>query len=162
MTECFWSPPPSHFPPYFRFSLHPTSLSLSIPSFKLSADLESVLSIPTLYKIFFLIYFYLFIFDCVGSSSPCEGPLQSRQVGTTPHRGARASHHRGLSCCGAQALDAQGSAVVAHGPSRPAACGILPDQGPNPRPPHQQADSQPLRHQGSPLYKIFNGLSLPG
>ena len=43
-----------------------------------------------------------------------------------------------------------GSAIVAHGPSCSAACGILPDQGPNPRPPHWQADSQPLRHQGSP------------
>ena len=29
------------------------------------------------------------------------------QAGATPHRGARASHHRGLSCCGAQAPDAQ-------------------------------------------------------
>ena len=43
-----------------------------------------------------------------------------------------------------------GSAVVAHGPSRSAACGILPDQGSNPCPRHWQADSQPLRHQGSP------------
>ena len=30
-----------------------------------------------------------------------------RQVGATLHRGARASHYRGLSCCGAQAPDAQ-------------------------------------------------------
>ena len=37
----------------------------------------------------------------------CEGLLQLRQVGATPHRGARASHYRGLSCCGAQAPDAQ-------------------------------------------------------
>ena len=37
----------------------------------------------------------------------CEGPLQLRQVGATLHRGARASHYRGLSCCGAQAPDAQ-------------------------------------------------------
>ena len=43
-----------------------------------------------------------------------------------------------------------GSAVVAHGRSRSAACGILPDQGSNPCAPHWQADSQPLRHQGSP------------
>ena len=43
-----------------------------------------------------------------------------------------------------------GSVVVAHGPSCPAACGILPDQGSNPCPLHWQADSQPLRHQGSP------------
>ena len=39
-----------------------------------------------------------------------------------------------------------GSAVVAHGPSCSAACGIFPDQGSNPCPLH--ADSQPLRHQG--------------
>ena len=43
-----------------------------------------------------------------------------------------------------------GSVAVAHGPSRSAACGILPDQGSNPCPLHWQADSQPLRHQGSP------------
>ena len=43
-----------------------------------------------------------------------------------------------------------GSAVVAHGPSCSAACGIFPDQGSNPCPLHWQADSQPLRHQGSP------------
>ena len=44
-----------------------------------------------------------------------------------------------------------GSVVVAHGPSCPAACGIFPDQRSNPCPLHQQADSQPLRHQGSPV-----------
>ena len=48
-----------------------------------------------------------------------------------------------------------GSAAVAHGPSRSAACGILPDRGTNPRPLHWQADSQPLRHQGSPLVFFF-------
>ena len=54
-----------------------------------------------------------------------------------------------------------GSAIVAHGPSCSAACGILPDQGSNPcpphwRPPHWQADSQPPRHQGSPAQSILN------
>ena len=44
-----------------------------------------------------------------------------------------------------------GSVVVAHGPSCSAVCGILPDQGSNPCPLHRQADSQPLRHQGSPV-----------
>ena len=39
---------------------------------------------------------------------------------------------------------------MAHGPSRSVACGIFPDQGSNPCPLHWQADSQPLRHQGSP------------
>ena len=43
-----------------------------------------------------------------------------------------------------------GSVIVAHGPSCSAACGIFPDQGSNPCPLHWQADSQPLRHLGSP------------
>ena len=47
------------------------------------------------------------------------------------------------------------SVVVAHGPSCSAARGIFPDQGSNPCPLHWQADSQPLRHQGSPLF-FFN------
>ena len=52
-----------------------------------------------------------------------------------------------------------GSAIVAHGPSCSAACGILPDQGSNPCPLHRQADSQPLRHQGSPvLYFLIKAL----
>ena len=53
-----------------------------------------------------------------------------------------------------------GSVVVAHGPSCSAACGILPDQGSNPCPLHWQADSQPLRYQGSPYIFPFytNGL----
>ena len=45
-----------------------------------------------------------------------------------------------------------GSVIVAHGPSCSAACGILPGQGSNPCPLHWQADSQPLRHQGSPTF----------
>ena len=49
-----------------------------------------------------------------------------------------------------------GSVVVAHGPSCSAACGIFPDQGSNPCPLRWQADSQPLRHQGSPC-SCFDG-----
>ena len=68
------------------------------------------------------------------SSSRCAGlslsrPLLSRSTG---------SRHAG-------------SAIVAHRPSRSAARGIFPDQGSNPCPLHWQADSQPLRHQGSPV-----------
>ena len=48
-----------------------------------------------------------------------------------------------------------GSVVVAHGSSCSAACGILPDQGSNPCPLHWQADSQPLRHQGSPILLLI-------
>ena len=54
-----------------------------------------------------LFIYYLFIFGCVGSSFLCEGFLKLWQVGATLHRGARASHCHGLSCCGAQALDVQ-------------------------------------------------------
>ena len=49
-----------------------------------------------------------------------------------------------------------GSVVVAHGPSCSVARGIFPDQGSNPCPLHWQADSQPLRHQGSPGADIFD------
>ena len=54
-----------------------------------------------------------------------------------------------------------GSVVVAHGPSCSMACGIFADQGSNPCPLHWQADSQPLRHQGSPttiFYFVFKDL----
>ena len=51
-----------------------------------------------------------------------------------------------------------GSVIVAYGPSCSVACGILPDQGSNPCPLHWQADSQPLRRQGSPGSSIFNFL----
>ena len=53
-----------------------------------------------------------------------------------------------------------GSVVVAHGLSCSAACGILPDQGSNLCPLHWQADSQPLRHQGSLKVTFFTGLHL--
>ena len=59
----------------------------------------------TIHSFFFLKY--LFIYGCVGSSFLCEGFLQLRQAGSTLHRGAQASHYRGLSYCGAQAPDVQ-------------------------------------------------------
>ncbi|XP_066898825.1 transforming growth factor beta receptor type 3 isoform X2 [Kogia breviceps] len=55
------------------------------------------------------------------------------------------------SCLATAGSGCAGSAAMAHGPSRSAACGILPDRGTNRRPLHRQADSQPLRHQGSPI-----------
>ena len=67
--------------------------------------------------LFFLIY--LFIFGCVGPSLPCESPLQPWRAGTTLHRGVRASHCRGLSCCGAQAPDAQAQQLWLTGPAAP-------------------------------------------
>ena len=82
-------------------------------------------------------------------------------MGATFHRGARASHYRGLSSRSTGCRRA-GSVVVAHGPSCSAACGIFPDQGLNPCSLHWQADSQPLRHQGSPshFYVYILGLKM--
>ena len=67
------------------------------------------------------------------SSSRCAGLSLSRPL-LPPSTGSRRA----------------GSVAVAHGPSCSTACAIFPDQGSNPCPLHQQADSQPLRHQGSP------------
>ena len=58
---------------------------------------------------FFLIY--LFIFGCIGSSLLRAG---FSLVAATLCCGARASHRGGFSCCGAQALGARASVVVAH------------------------------------------------
>ena len=69
---------------------------------------ESIRSVSGVIPFFKInLFIYLFILGCVGSSFLCEGFLQLRRVGATLHRGARASHYRGLSCCGAQAPDAQ-------------------------------------------------------
>ena len=65
------------------------------------------------------LFIYLFIFGCVGSSFLCEGFLQPRQAGATPHCTARASHHRGPSRCGAQAPDAQAQQLWPTGPVAP-------------------------------------------
>ena len=77
-------------------------------------------------KVFFLffkfyLFIYLFIYGCVGSSFPCEGLLQLRQAGATPHHGARvsdtiathlAAEHRlqtrRLSNCGSRAHSLRG------------------------------------------------------
>ncbi|XP_033296419.1 ubiquitin carboxyl-terminal hydrolase 15 isoform X8 [Orcinus orca] len=48
-----------------------------------------------------------------------------------------------------------GSAAMAHGRSHSSACGISLDRGMNPCPLHQQADCQPLRHQGSPSFEFY-------
>ena len=66
-----------------------------------------------------LLFIYLFIYGRVGSSFLCEGFPRLRQAGAALHRGARASHYRGLSCCGAQAPDAQAQQLWLTGPVAP-------------------------------------------
>ena len=120
-------------------------------AFLIYKDHLNLLFFLFLFFVLFLFFkFYLFIYGCVGSSYPCEGfSLVAASGGHPPSRCA------GLSLSGPLLLRSTGSrragsAIVAHGPSRSAACGILPDQGSNPCPLHWQADSQPLRHPGSP------------
>ena len=78
-------------------------------------------TVGSIYKIFFnsILFIYLFIYVCVGSSFLCEGFLQLQRAGATLHRGARASHYRGLSCYGAQAPDAQAQQLWLTGPVAP-------------------------------------------
>ena len=56
---------------------------------------------------FKIIYLFILFLAVLGLRFLCEGFLQLWQVGATLHRGARTSHCRGLSWCGAQAPDAQ-------------------------------------------------------
>ena len=108
---------------------------------------------------YILNFIYLFIYGCVGSSFLCEGFRQLRQAGASGgHSSPRCA---GLSLSRPLLLRSTGSrragsVVVAHGPSRSAACGIFPDQDSNPCPLHWQADSQPLRHQGSPARNFIS------
>ena len=103
------------------------------------------------FKFNLLIYFWVFwVFVSVRglslvaasrghSSSRCVGLSLSRPVFLRSTASRRAS-----------------SVVVAHGPSCSVACGTFPDQGLNPCPLHWHADSEPLRHQGSPLCPFLN------
>ena len=72
-----------------------------------------------IYLFIIIIIIILFFFWRVGSSFLCKGPLQLRQAGATLHRSARASHYRGLSCCRAQAPDAQAQQSWLTGPVAP-------------------------------------------
>ena len=109
--------------------------------------------------LFFLLFIYLF--GCVGSSFLLLG--LSLVVASGSHSSSRCA---GLSLSQPLLLRSTGSrragsVIVAHGPSCSAACGILPDQGSNPCPLHYQADSQPLRHQGSPWNLLLKNFSFP-
>ena len=109
--------------------------------------LDQVCSIFFFFKVRFLLFIYLWlcwVFVSVWGLSlvvASGGHSSSRCVGLSLSRPlllrSTGSRHAG-------------SVIVAHGPSCSAACGIFPDQGLNPCPLHCQADSQPLRHQGSP------------
>ena len=123
-----------------------------IPFFFYSNNLEAF---------FFLIFIYLFIYLwlCWVFISVRGLSLVVASGGHSSSRCAGLSLSRPLLLWSTGSRCA-GSVIVAHGPSRSAACGIFPAQGSNPCPLHWQADSQPLCHQGSPLYSLFNIKSL--
>ena len=109
---------------------------------------------------FFLIFIYLFIYLwlCWVFVSVWGLSLVAASGGHSSSRCAGLSLSRPLLLRSTGSRRA-GSVIVAHGPSCSVACGIFPDQGLNPCPLHWQADSQPLRHQGSPAeeFLIING-----
>ena len=104
---------------------------------------------------FFFFNFYLFIYLWL-----CWVFFSLRGLSLVAASGGHSSSRcAGLSLSWPLLLRSTGSrraglAIVAHGLSRSAACGILPDQGSNPCPLHWQADSQPLSHQGSPVTSL--------
>ena len=103
---------------------------------------------------FFLIYFiYLFFFWLCWVFVSVRGlSLVAASGGHSSSRCAGLSLPRPL-LLRSTGSTCTGSVVVAHGPSCSVACGIFPDQGSNPCPLHWQADSQPLRHQESPVHQ---------
>ena len=114
---------------FFRCSLFPTPHHSIVPHF-------------------FFFNFYLFIYYFW----LCWVFVSVRGLSLVAASGGHSSSRcAGLSLSRPLLLWSAGSVVVAHGPSRSAACGIFPDQGWNPCPLHWQADSQPLCHQGSPV-----------
>ena len=108
------------------------------------------------FKVIYLFIYYLFIYSWL-----CRVLVSVRGLPPVAASGGHSSSRcAGLSLSWPLLLRSTGSrcagsATVAHGPSRSAACGIFPDQGSNLRPLHWQADSQPLRHQGSPQPCVF-------
>ena len=106
--------------------------------------------------VYLFIYLFIYLFlavlglcFCVRAFSSCgkRGPLFIAVRGPLTVAASLVVEHK---------LQSAGSVVVAHGPSCSAACGILPGQGSNPCPLPWQAESQPLRHQGSPISAFDN------
>ena len=152
-------------------TLHTTSTHLLIAFSEMKSDrvtslLSGTSSLSGILFFFFLIFeFYLFIYFiiffkkfifiylwlCWVFVSVRGLSLVAVSGGHSPSRCAGLSLSRPLLLRSTSSRRA-GSVIVAHRPSCSAAGGIFPDQGSNPRPLHWQADSQPLHHQGSPIY----------
>ena len=100
-------------------------------------------SFVSYFKIFIHLFIYTFIYLFLAALGL---HCCARAFSSCGERGLLFGAVRGLliavaSYCGARALGARASVVVAHGLSCSLACGIFPDQGLNPCPLHRQADS---------------------
>ena len=118
---------------------------------------EDISFFVVFFKLFIYIFIYLFIYLwlCWVFISVRGLSLVAASEGHSSSRCAGLSLSRPL-LLRSKGSRRAGSAIVAHGPSCSAACGIFPDQGSNLCPLHWQADSQPLRHQGSPDISFYS------
>ena len=107
-------------------------------------------SVGCLFFNFLFIYLFIYLWLCWVFVSVRGLSLVAASGGHSSSRCAGLSLSRPLLLRSTSSRRA-GSVTVAHRPSCSAACGIFPDQGSNPCALHWQADSQPLRHQGSPV-----------
>ena len=135
--------------PYMQTSERPASLSKALEKYWIRRSEVAMGGMLAFFLSFFLSLWLCWVFVSVRGLSlvaASRGHSSSRCVGLSLSRPLL------LRSTGSRRA---GSAIVAHGPSCSAACGILPDQGSNPCPLHWQADPQPLRHQGSPILFII-------
>ena len=115
---------------------------------------------PSAYSFFFFLTLFIYFWLCWVFVSVQGLSLVVASGGHSSSRCAGLSLSRPLLLRSTGSRHA-GSVVVAHGLSCSVARGIFPDQGSNPCPLHWQADSQPLRHQGSPTsFCLFLNVSL--
>ena len=129
-------------PPFF------SPLTITTCLFSISM---SLFQFSYIHPFVFFLSFFLYLWLCWVSVSVRGLSPVAASRGHSPSRCAGLSLSRPLLLRSTGSRRA-GSAIVAHGPNCSAACGILPDQGLNPCPLHWQADSQPLCHQGSPVF----------
>jgi len=123
----------------------------------------NIFKLLSFFKTVFFVFYYLFIFGCVGAAllrglfsscrkwgllSSCN--VQSSYSGDFSCYKASALGHVGISRCGFWVPELSGSM----------ACVIFPDQGSNPCLQHWQTNSLPLSHQGSPCPSLPDLTSL--
>ena len=109
-------------------------------------------------EFYYLVYQVLFFFfyGCVGSSFLCEGFLQLWQAGATLHRGARASHCRGLSCYAEHMLQTRRLSNCGSRAQLLRGMWDLPRPGPEPLFPALAGRFSTTVPPGKPLYQVLN------